>query len=86
MQFVKGQLVRSLAGRDKGHTFAVLAVEGQILLLADGPRRTLANPKRKKERHVAPTATVLQGECLAGDNQLKAAIEAFEGQAACVNA
>ena len=85
MQLVKGQLVRSLAGRDKGHTFAVLAVEGQILLLADGARHPLDQPKRKKERHVAPTATVLQGECLAGNDPLKAAIEAFEGRAARVN-
>ena len=80
MQFVKGQLVRSLAGRDKGHTFAVLAVEGQILLLADGSRRTLANPKRKKERHVAPTATVLRGESLATDKQLAAAVKAFDAR------
>ena len=35
MDFVKGQLVRSLAGRDKTRTFAVMAVEGQMLSLAD---------------------------------------------------
>ena len=86
MDFVKGRLVRSKAGRDKTRTFAVVAARGDVVWLADGNKRTLAAPKRKNARHVAPTATVLQGECLAGDNQLKAAIEAFEGQAACVNA
>ena len=36
MDFVKGQLVRSKAGRDKTRTYAVLDVEGEILALADG--------------------------------------------------
>ena len=49
MDFVKGQLVRSKAGRDKTRTYAVLDVEGEILALADGSHRTVANPKRKKE-------------------------------------
>ena len=31
MDFVKGQLVRSKAGRDKTRTYAVLDVEGEIL-------------------------------------------------------
>ena len=59
MDFVKGQLVRSKAGRDKTRTLAVLAVEEQMLLLADGDLRKLDNPKRKKKQHVAPTTTVL---------------------------
>ena len=50
MDFVKGQLVRSKAGRDKTRTYAVLDVEGEILALADGSHRTVANPKRKKSR------------------------------------
>ena len=36
MDFVKGRLVRSKAGRDKTRTFAVVAVQGQMLLLANG--------------------------------------------------
>mgnify|MGYP007129038398 CR=1 FL=1 len=34
MDFVKGQLVRSKAGRDKTRTLAVLAVDGSMLLVA----------------------------------------------------
>ena len=77
MDFVKGQLVRSLAGRDKTRTFAVMAVEGQMLSLADGSLRKISRPKAKKIRHVAPTATVLQDECLANDKQLSEAICAY---------
>lgn len=52
-----GQLVRSLAGRDKGQLFCVAGVEEPFLLLADGKRRRLAAPKRKKPCHVEALET-----------------------------
>ena len=81
MDFVKGQLVRSKAGRDKTRTLAVLAVEGQMLLVADGDLRKLDNPKRKKMQHVAPTTTVLENELLKSDQLLSEAIAAFDADA-----
>ena len=56
MDFVKGQLVRSKAGRDKTRTLAVLAVEEQMLLLADGDLRKLETPsaKRSSTLHLRP--------------------------------
>ncbi len=78
MDLIRGQLVRSRAGRDTARTFAVLAVEGQMLFLADGSLRRLQSPKRKKRKHVAPIATVLPGESLADDATLRKAIAAFD--------
>ena len=52
MEIAKSNIVRSDAGRDKGKIFAVLAVEGEFLLLADGKSRKVEHPKRKKRRHV----------------------------------
>lgn len=78
MDFVKGQLVRSKAGRDHTRTLAVLAVDGQMLLLADGSLRKLERPKRKKRKHVAPTATVLENELLKSDQLLSEAIAAYD--------
>ncbi|WP_294814360.1 KOW domain-containing RNA-binding protein [uncultured Gemmiger sp.] len=83
MDFVKGQLVRSKAGRDKTRTLAVLEVEGEMLLLADGNLRKVGDPKRKKVKHVAPTTTVLANELLKSDQQLSDAIAAYD--AACAN-
>ena len=80
MDFVKGQLVRSKAGRDKARTFAVVAVEGQMLFLADGSLRKLSCPKCKKNKHMSPISTVLQGEILANDELLSKAIAAFDAQ------
>ena len=83
MDFVKGQLVRSKAGRDKTRTLAVLEVEGEMLLLADGNLSKVGDPKRKKAKHVAPTTTVLANELLKSDQQLSDAIAAYD--AACAN-
>ena len=81
MDLVKGTLVRSKAGRDKTRTLAVLDVDGQMLLLADGSTRPIAKPKRKKRRHVAPTTTILESELLKSDQLLSEAIAAFDADA-----
>ena len=52
MEIAKSNIVRSDAGRDQGKLFAVLEVEGEYLLLADGKSRKVEHPKRKKRRHV----------------------------------
>ena len=80
MDFVKGQLVRSKAGRDKTRTLAVLAVDGPMLLVADGDLRKLENPKRKKKQHVAPTTTVLENELLKSDQPISDAIKAYDAE------
>ena len=80
MDFVRGQLVRSKAGRDKTRTLAVLAVDGPMLLVADGDLRTLDNPKRKKMQHVAPTTTVLENELLKSDQPISDAIKAYDAE------
>lgn len=78
MDFVKGQLVRSKAGRDKARTLAVLACDGQWLILADGKLRKLEKPKRKKAMHVAATGTVLEESQLQTDKALRGAIAAYD--------
>ena len=51
MDIVKADIVRSMAGRDKGKFFFVLEAEGDFLLLADGKTRWVEAPKRKKRKH-----------------------------------
>ena len=53
MEIAKSDIVRSDAGRDKGKLFAVLAVEGEYLLLADGKTRPVERPKRKRRKPAA---------------------------------
>ena len=81
----KGQLVRSLSGRDKDKYYLVLGREGDTLYLSDGRKRGVQNPKKKNIRHVqrcnriaADTVATAQGrqlrdeEIRAGLNQLLA--------------
>ena len=51
MDIARSDIVRSIAGRDKGKFFFVLDTEGEFLVLADGKTRRLENPKRKKRKH-----------------------------------
>ena len=45
-------VVVSMAGRDRGNWFYVIAEDPIYLLLANGKDRTLDKPKRKKRKHV----------------------------------
>lgn len=53
MDIVKSNIVKSTAGRDEGDFFFVLDTQEEFLLLADGKRRRVENPKRKKRKHVS---------------------------------
>ena len=60
MDIARSDIVRSIAGRDKGKFFFVLDTEGEFLMLADGKTRKLESPKRKKRKH---TEFVLHSDC-----------------------
>lgn len=55
MDFVRGLVVRALAGRDKGGFFAVLEADGDMAVICNGRRRSLSHPKRKKQKHLLAT-------------------------------
>ena len=59
MEYQIGQVVYSKSGHDKGDVQMIIAVEGDFLILADGRRRKLEKPKRKKKMHVQPTGAYL---------------------------
>ncbi len=55
IDIVKGQIVYSKAGRDKGNMFLVVDIEEPYVYLVDGKLRRLENPKKKKMLHVQVT-------------------------------
>jgi len=64
-----GQIVRSKQGRDRGSWYAVIGIEKTFLLLTDGRRRGVKNPKRKNIIHVQPVRRVaadLAAACIEG--------------------
>ena len=48
----KGEAVISLQGRDKGKYYVVVEVQGDRVLVADGVKRKLNNPKIKNVKHL----------------------------------
>ena len=74
-----GQIVKSKAGHDKGDFQVVTEIDPPYLILCDGKRRSLENPKRKKEMHISPTNTVVDPNQLKTNRQIRAAIRAFLG-------
>ncbi len=61
MSIVKGSIVQAKAGRDKEGFFVVIKTEDEFAFIADGKRRRVENPKRKKKIHLAATKTVIDG-------------------------
>ena len=86
MDIVKANIVTSTAGRDKGEAFFVLATEGDFLLLADGRRRRVESPKRKRRKHVelvqegsGPAADKIRSSEKITNSELRKAIAAIRG-------
>ena len=52
MIFEKADVVVSLNGRDEGKCFVVVGIDDEYALLADGKRRRIEKPKRKKNKHI----------------------------------
>ena len=48
-----GDIVCSLAGRDRGEVFLVVGEQGRFVLLANGKGRTCLAPKKKSRRHLS---------------------------------
>ena len=84
MDIAKSDIVKAIAGRDAGSYFFVLATEGDFLLLADGKKRRLENPKRKRRKHVelagesgSPAAEKIRSNEKVTNSELRRAIAAW---------
>ena len=45
-----GMLAKSLAGHDKDKVYVIVGLDEQFTYLADGERKTLQSPKKKKKK------------------------------------
>ena len=86
MDIAKSNIVKSIAGRDTGELFFVLATEGDFLLLANGKRRRVEHPKRKRCKHVvlisnsdSPLAQRIRSNEKITNSELRKAIAALGG-------
>ena len=76
----------SLAGHDRGAYYIVCrVVDSRYVLLCDGKRRTLKNPKKKQVKHLAvkpylaqPVADKLRGGAAVYDFEIAGALKAYQ--------
>ena len=62
--FEPGRVVESIQGRDKGYFFLVLEATEAIVMIADGHRHKLDNPKKKKTKHLRAKPVLLDLKAL----------------------
>ena len=68
---VKGQVVCSLAGRDKGSFLVVVGTKEDYLLVCDGKARPLKRPKLKSKKHLKITSCIIEQERITGNKTLR---------------
>ena len=56
MNTVKGSIVKAVAGREKNGFFVVLDCDSVFAYIADGKRRKVEKPKKKKLKHLKNTS------------------------------
>ena len=72
----RGTVVIALAGKEKGGVYVVTRVlDSRYVLIADGRRRPIENPKKKNIAHLKRTNTVI-GE-ISTNRQLRVFINSF---------
>lgn len=77
MEFEKGCVVKSAAGRDKGRMLLVFGTEQNRVLICDGKERPLQRPKQKNPRHLILTGIRLNDEDTVTNRALKKALRQF---------
>ena len=75
----KGQIVRSLAGRDKGQILLVIDhFNDSHVLIVDGKRRSLGIPKKKKIKHLQAYKTIMDEQDMVNDCRIRKIFQSFE--------
>lgn len=77
-----GQVVESIAGRDRHEVYLVVAYQEPYLLVANGRQRSVKAPKRKNKRHVKaykwifePVRNALTASESVSDAQIRAGLK-----------
>ncbi len=74
---MKGRIVCSKRGRDKGYFMVVVDESEGFVYLSDGKERPLERPKKKNVKHIAVTNTVLEAECFKNNKRLRKSLGIF---------
>ena len=71
MGYVKGQVLVSAAGHDKGELMAVTGFDGKRVYLCNGKSHKLEKPKAKNPKHLSETQFVLDEHSMATNRSIR---------------
>ena len=80
MDAVRGRVVLSKAGRDKGKFLVICSLDGRFAFVADGKERPLKRPKRKNLLHLAFTKTVVPETAFRSDKELRKTLRLLDSK------
>jgi ribosomal protein L14E/L6E/L27E len=80
MDFVRGRVVLSAAGRDRGGFLVVLNAQAHSAVVCDGKRRSLEHPKKKNLRHLSVTGTLLPESSMQTNREVRRALAEFRNK------
>ncbi len=78
MDIVKGMVVKSSAGRDKGGFFVITEVDGNYVQICDGKTRPLERTKRKKVKHLKPTKMSLEESSMLTNREIRRSLNTLK--------
>ena len=71
MELKVGQVVKSVAGHDKGDLLVIAGFEKTKVLVCDGKHRKLEKPKCKNPKHLEVTEMFLDEDSMATNKMLR---------------
>ena len=71
MDYVKGKVLVSTAGHDKGELLAVTGFDGKRVLTCNGKSHKLEKPKAKNPKHLGETEFVLNEHSMATNRSIR---------------
>ena len=77
MQPIRGTIVCSKSGRDKGYFLTIVEVADNIVFLCDGKERPIERPKKKNVKHIFLTHHKLADEQLKTNRSIRHALSDF---------
>ena len=80
MEIIKGQIVRSGAGRDKDGFFVVLEKKDGYATICDGKRRSLEKPKKKKIKHLFVTKNEVDESLMTTNRSIRKSLSSFNNK------
>ena len=78
MDLKKGLIVRSKAGRDKGEFFVVIELNEDFAFIADGKTRKLDKLKKKNNKHLFLTNSLINLNESITDKKIRTALRNFK--------